>query len=202
LGRPAPGAVTAHPSGTFTFEEGAEFSQRLERVFGDPARLNAIDLGCGPAESVIARQVLETPWRRLVSVDAFLPYLNKLREKDVRAARHDIHAMRIPQVFSEFTAGEFDVALLIDVLEHFPRREALRLLVRLEKFVRRGIVIFSPVGAVPQEELDGNALQRHCSTWQPGDWARLGYNVEVYDRFHGHLDPPATAAWAIKTLSH
>lgn len=201
MGRPAPGKIVNHPALTFHFEDGAELPRRLEGFFGDPAQLSVIDLGCGPAETVLARQILDTPWRRLVSVEAFLPYLNKLREKDARAARHEILPMRIQQVFSELPAGEFDLALMIDVLEHFPRREALGLLARLERFVRRGIVLFTPVGVVEQDELDGNALQRHRSSWQPGELARLGYDVEVYTGFHGQLTPPATAAWAIKRLS-
>lgn len=200
LGRPAPGGIVDYPALTFHFEEGAELTRRLEQRFGDPTRLSVIDLGCGPAESVVSRQILEAPWRRLVSVEAFLPYLNKLRQKDARAARHEIHAIRIEQIFSDLTPGECDLALMIDVLEHFPRREALALLRRLERFVNRGIVLFTPVGVVEQGELDGNALQRHRSTWQPAELARLGYDVEVYHGFHGQLNPPATAAWAIKRL--
>lgn len=192
--------MVQHGTGSFRFEEGAELPRRLEGAFGDLTRLSVIDLGCGPSETVIARQVLEVPWRRLISVESFLPYLNKLREKTARAARHDIYPMRIEQVFGALPAGELDVALLIDVLEHFPLRGGLELLARLEGFVRCGIVIFSPVGEVDQGSLDGNALQRHRSAWQAQEWARLGYDVEVYERFHGQLDPPATAAWAIKKL--
>ena len=201
MGRPAPGRIVRHPTLTYTFEDGAELPRRLEGVFGDLSRLGAIDLGCGPAESAVARQVLEVPWRRLVSIEAFLPYLNKLREKTARAARHDVYPMRIQQIFGELPAREFDVALMIDVLEHFPQREGLRLLTRLERFAGRGIVLFSPVGLVAQDELDDNALQRHRSAWRPEDWARLGYDVEVYEGFHGQLTPPATAAWAIKRLA-
>lgn len=200
LGRPEPGRIVTHPRNTFPFEAGAELTGRMEAAFGDLSRLSVIDLGCGPGETVIARQILGAPFRRLVSVEAFLPYLNKLREKTSRAGRHDIHSMRIQQVFGEFLPGEIDVAVMIDVLEHFPRREALKILARLEKFVKKGIILFSPVGDVGQDDLDGNALQRHLSAWQPEDWARLGYDVEVYEAFHGQLDPPATAAWAIKKL--
>jgi 2-polyprenyl-3-methyl-5-hydroxy-6-metoxy-1,4-benzoquinol methylase len=199
LGRPAAGQVTMHPKGSYTFEQGAEVIKRLEGAFGDLSRLTCLDLGCGPSETVVASQVLQIPWRRLISVEAFMPYVYKLRQKTAAAKRHDIHEIHIEDIFEEMVAGEAQVALLIDVLEHFPQRDALRLLARLEKFVSRGVVIFSPVGHVEQEDLDGNALQRHRSFWQPEDWARLGYDVNVYEAFHGMLNPPATAAWAIKT---
>ncbi len=198
LGRPAPGGVKLHPKGSFTFEQGAEATERLSAVFGELSELACIDLGCGAGETVIAKQILNVPWRRLQSVDAFEPYLNKLRQQSARARQHAITELRVEQVFEHFGPGEFDVAILIDVLEHFTRREAIALLVRLERFAGRGVAVFSPVGRVEQDDLDGNAFQCHRSFWLPEDWARLGYDVEVYEAFHGHLDPPATAAWAIK----
>lgn len=173
---------------------------RIRATFGDPALLSAIDLGCGPVETPIARGVFELPWRRLVSVELFPPYLEKLRAKQPGAAEHEILAMEIGHAIDTLPPGSIDVALMIDVLEHQTRRRALDLLVRLERVVRRGVVLFSPVGDVPQDALDGNELQRHRSTWHAEDWLRLGYDVEHYEAFHGHLDPPADAAWAIKRI--
>jgi hypothetical protein len=74
------------------------------------------------------------------------------------------------------------------------------LLRRLEKFVTRGIVIFSPLGRVRQDPYDHNILQRHQSFWKARDFSRLGYTVAVYEGMHGQLNPPADAAWAIKGL--
>ena len=202
LGRPPVGRIEIHRAGRFAFEEGAACAERLAAVFGDLAGLSCIDLGCGAGETVTAGAILHLTWKRLISVDAFAPYLNQLQQKTIRAQHHEIHAIRIEEIFARFHPGEIDIAVLIDVLEHFTRRDAIALLVRLERFLRRGIVIFAPVGRVEQEARDGNMLQRHRSFWQPEDWARLGYDVEVYEAFHGHLDPPATAAWAIKTWSY
>ena len=137
----------------------------------------------------------------MVSVEAFEPYLNKLKEKTVCAANHEIYPMRIEQIFNRLAVRHFDLVLLIDVIEHLPRRRALDLIVRLNQFAQRGIVIFSPIGRVEQEDLDDNDLQRHRSFWKASDWSRLGYDVEVCEGFHGFLDPPASAAWAIKVLA-
>lgn len=201
LGRPQAGEIRQHPHGTYAFEDGADLTGRLTRAFGDLSHLSCLDLGCGPSETAVARQVLEIPWRRLVSVEAFMPYVYKLREKTAAARRHEICEMRIEQIFEEMVPGEADIALLIDVLEHFTPKDAYRLLTKVEQFVKGGVVIFSPVGHVEQEELDGNAMQRHRSFWQPEDWSRLGYAVDVYEHFHGWLTPPATAAWAVKRRS-
>jgi hypothetical protein len=201
LGRPRPGSFRTHPRGAFAFEEGADLTGRLEARFGDLSRLCCLDLGSGPGDTVLARQILEIPWRRLIQVEAFPPYVRRLSEKTARSPHRDIRAIRIEESFKTLRKGEADLILLIDVLEHFGRGRALNLLVRAERRAARGVVIFSPVGDVPQEALDGNALQRHRSTWQPDDWIWLGYDVEVFEAFHGQLDPPATAAWAIKSVA-
>jgi 2-polyprenyl-3-methyl-5-hydroxy-6-metoxy-1,4-benzoquinol methylase len=200
MGWPRRGAVTVHRAGTFAYEQGAEFTARVTGAFGPAEELTVLDLGCGPGETDIARQVLGAPWRRLIQVEAFGPYAGVMRAKTPAAATRELHEMRIPEIFGAIAAGEADIAVMNDVLEHFERGEALALLRRLERFVRRGIVLFSPVGEVAQEPYDGNELQRHRSFWEAEDWARLGYDVEVYEAFHGQLDPPATAAWAIKKL--
>jgi len=198
MGRPKRGSVTSHEALTYPYEEGIETADRLAADFGDPGKLTVADLGAGPGESDLAARILDIPWRRLISVEAFIPYVDKLRAKKARAERHDILTGQVDHVFDEFKPGEIDLALLIDVLEHFPRWEALALLRRLESFFARGVVIFLPLGKVVQAPYDENELQRHRSSWTGRDLARLGYTVTVYGGLHGHLTPPADAAWAIK----
>lgn len=200
MGMPAKGRVAVTTPGTFSFEEGAEVPRRLEGVFGDLTRLTAADLGCGPAETVVAGQVFNAPWGKLLSVEAFLPYIHRLQEKTSGAKQHEIINSRIEEIIDEIPPGEVDVALLIDVLEHFKPADAMRLLLRLEQWVGLGIVVFLPLGNVPQGAYDHNALQRHLSSWKAGDLARLGYDVTVYPKFHGQLDPAADAAWAFKLI--
>lgn len=200
MGRPEPGPIRTHTRNTYPFEEGAEVAARLEAAFGDLSRLSAVDLGAGPGESAIAKQVLDIPWKRLASVDAFLPYLHKLQAKKCAAQQHDVHDGRIEHVFEDFPAKEFDIALMIDSLEHLTRGNAMKMLTRLENFVTMGVVVFVPIGKVEQEPYDMNALQRHLSFWKTTDLAKLGYSVDHYEAFHGHLKPAADAAWAIKDV--
>ncbi|MCE5231066.1 hypothetical protein LLG95_15925 [bacterium] len=200
MGSPAAGRVETHYHGGYSFEQGADLVGRLSARFGDLSRLACVDLGSGPGESAIARQVLDIPWRNLVSVEAFPPYLEQLQHKKCAAQTHEIRAMRIEAAVAELLPHEIDIALMIDVLEHFSRARALNLLVRLQKLVRCGIVLFVPLGGVDQDELDDNPLQRHRSNWEPADLAKLGFDVEIYEKFHGQLNPPASAAWAIKEM--
>lgn len=200
MGFPGRGSIDTHYHGGYTFEQGADLKGRLRERFGDLSQLSCIDLGCGPGESAVARQVLEIPWRRLVSVEIFEPYLEQLKNKSAAAQRREIRASRIEPAVDELPAREIDLALMIDVIEHFSRADALHLLVKLQHKIRLGIALFIPLGDVEQDELDSNPLQRHRSTWQPADLSNLGFDVEIYENFHGQLNPPASAAWAMKKL--
>lgn len=201
LGRPPSGKATTLRRGSYTFEEGTDLAGRFAAAFGEARARTVADFGAGPGETAIARQILSLPFARLVSVEPFGPYLERLERKHSRAAVHEIFRERIENVFDEIPPGEIDVALLVDVLEHFERAKALDLLVRLETWARLGVMIFVPLGRVPQEALDGNELQRHRSVWNAATLARLGYDVIVCEGVHGHLEPPADAAWAIRRKS-
>lgn len=198
LGRPKAGEVTINKRNSYLFEQGVEVPKRLEAAFGPLHVVSAADLGCGPGESAVASQILAVPWKRLVSVEAFLPYIHKLQTHDVAAEKHEIFTGHIEHFFRESKPRELDVALLIDVLEHFPRRDALHLLRLVEAYFTRGAAIFLPLGRVVQEPYDQNALQRHRSHWEAEELSKLGYKVTVYQGLHGQLAPPADAAWAIK----
>lgn len=200
LGWPGRGPIEKLARGTYTFEQGIEFTNRFREEFGDPAARSVADLGAGSGESEIARRIMGTAFARLVSVEPFAPYLEKLERRRSRAALHEIFRERIENVFREIPRREIDVALLVDVLEHFDCGAAHDLLVRLESWVNVGIMIFVPLGPVPQEALDDNELQRHRSEWSAEALAGLGYKVTVCEGVHGHLDPPADAAWAVKRI--
>jgi hypothetical protein len=199
IGWPTPGRVTVHAEGSYEQAEAHELSGRLEAAFGDLSRKSCMDLGAGPGDSEISEQLLRIPWRRLISVEVFMPYISRLRQKDLEAERHDIHQCRIQDVFEELVAREADVALLTNVLEHMPRREALKLLVRLEEFVGRGVVIFLPLGRLRHVDAESNALERQRSTWKVGELARLGYDVDVYEGYYQLGRTKMAAAWAIKS---
>jgi len=190
--------VKTFKKNTYPFEEGAEVAERLTGFFGDLSGLCAADLGAGPGSTAVGSQVFDIPWRRLISVEAFSPYVQELRKRDVRTGEHEIVHRNIEDIFGEFKAGEIDLALIFDVIEHFPRRKALGLLRRLESFLALGVAIFVPLGRVKQDSYDGNSLQRHRSSWKAEDFVRLGYSVTVYEGMHGDLDPPVDGAWALK----
>lgn len=201
FGHPAPGEIIEHERLTYPFETGAEAIRRIEGIFGPSASLCAADLGCGPATSHIANQIISAPWKRLISVEAFPPYAAQLRLRKAAAADHLLIEERIEQFARRLHSHDVDIAIMVDVLEHFPKRKAFELLLQLERGVKRGIVLFLPLGRVEQEEYDQNPLQRHWSFWESSELAAFGYNISLYRGLHGQLNPPADAGWAIKRIS-
>ena len=64
-----------------------------------------------------------------------------------------------------FKNQEFDVVLLLDVIEHMTADSALALLDNAKKWARRKVIVSTPNGFVTQIAVDGNELQRHLSGW-------------------------------------
>lgn len=201
FGFPRPGRLIRHPRLSYPFEQGGEFARRFESSFGDPSGKVVADLGCGQGDSHISSQILAVPWKRLVSVEAFGPYADLMRGRSCSAKSHTLIEDRIESVFQHVPKGTVDVALMVDVLEHFQRTDAILMLVKLEKWVNCGVMLFLPLGRVDQEAYDKNPLQEHLSTWSAQELSDYGYDVEVYEGMHGQLNPPADAGWAIKKLS-
>lgn len=104
-----------------------------------------------------------------------------------------------------------DTVFLIDVIEHLDKAEALELLKLTDNIAKKQIVIFTPLGFMPQEHPDGidawglhgGAWQEHKSGWMPedfiGDW-----NFYICENFHlsdnqGQLlEKPYGAFFAVK----
>lgn len=172
-GRPRAGvATTSSDDGPDAFVRG------VERVFGPASALAILDLGSGDGSTPRAEAILRAPWKRLVSVDDFLPGIHRLQRRIVAAADHDILEGRIEEVVREVRAGEFDVAILVDVLPCLRRSDALATLRRLESATLRGVAIHLRLGPFEAPESE-NALERPRSFWRAEELARLGYDVEV-----------------------
>ena len=74
---------------------------------------------------------------------------------------------------SLYKANSFDVA----VIEHFKKREALKLIKDIERIARKRVIIMTPNGFYPQDSINGNPYQRHSSGWTDNEMKNLGYKV-------------------------
>jgi SAM-dependent methyltransferase len=71
--------------------------------------------------------------------------------------------------------GDYDVIMMIDVIEHLEKSVAMKTLQTLLPKVKKGIIISTPADDMPQDPLYGNEHERHVSVWSPADFASLNH---------------------------
>jgi SAM-dependent methyltransferase len=80
-------------------------------------------------------------------------------------------------------APRYDLALLVDVIEHLEKPEGHRALDRLTRRAKR-VLVATPLGFRPQE-VEGMPLETHRSGWWPWDFFGR-YRVHAWRIFPGH----------------
>ena len=168
-----------------------------------------LDIGCG-----IQPQEMLQP-RVHVCCEPFPPYLKVLAEKSL--ARIDRNWVLLGATWEKaldlLPEKSVDTIFLLDVIEHVERQEGERLLQRTLALARRQLVIFTPLGFMPQSHPDGTDMwglgggswQEHKSGWGPEDF-REGWEVVASKDFHlvdnmGKILPePFGALFAIRTF--
>lgn len=164
--------------------------------------LRVVDLGAGERASAISARIRDIECAELVSVEAFPEHTWYLQAQYVKAKRHIVWEMDMVYFAETRAADEFDIALLLDVLEHLEKPKALAFLKEVERITTKRILIWLPIGDCPQGAKDGNPLEIHRSTWSVEELQALGYTVQHFPNFHTHIFPDrgVDAAWAIKDL--
>jgi SAM-dependent methyltransferase len=129
-----------------------------------------LDLGCGPSSLL---QYVKGP-TKTVGVEYWKPSIeesmkNRIHSEYINA---DITTVKYPDL-------SFDSVILIDVIEHFTRDDALALIRTIQHWARKNVIILVPNGFVPQDEEDeqGNKKQHHLSGWSVRDLNELGFRV-------------------------
>ncbi|MFP4543515.1 MAG: class I SAM-dependent methyltransferase [Candidatus Kapaibacterium sp.] len=129
-----------------------------------------LDVGCGSNSPV---QALPREIRR-EGVDAFVPSIEKSREKGLHDSYHNIDVMDIG---SHFAVKSFDCVLASDLIEHLEKNDGIKLIEMMEKIARKKVIIFTPKGFLPQGEYENNPWQLHRSGWEVDEMRGLGYKV-------------------------
>jgi hypothetical protein len=143
---------------------------------------SVLDVGPGFGKwGVLAREYLETHGddgrhirsRRIDCVEIYAPYIT-----DLHRAIYD--NIVIGDVRTFLGINEYDLVLIIDVIEHLHRREGLRILEQVKAFI-----VATPACDYPQGAVFGNENERHVSRWYPADFPRsitvgrvlIGFNI-------------------------
>ena len=192
----------------------------LEREYLMPEAIRAmhpvqvlLDIGCGivPQNYVLPQtHICCEPYPEYVDV-----LQNKISNLEVCDRNYIIINMGWKEVVSYFPEKSVDSIFLLDVIEHLEKEEGLNLLAKTEKIARQQVIIFTPLGFMPQHHSDGKdawglsggGWQEHKSGWFPEDFIGEEWKCFVAKDYHtvdshgNTLYPPYGALWAIKTYA-
>lgn len=128
---------------------------------------SVLDLGCG-SNSLI--QYCNVPFS--IGVEKFEPHLKESKKKGIHNQYLKADITKI-----DFKPKSFDAVIAIDVLEHLSKEEGYALLKKIEKWVKKKIITFTPNGYVYQDNYDNNPFQEHKSGWNVEELKKLGFKV-------------------------
>lgn len=127
---------------------------------------SVLDLGCGPDSPLQYCKNIKYS----VGVEAFEPYLKESQTKKI----HSKYFKRKIEDVS-FPCNSFDAVIMIDVLEHLPKETAKKILLNAEKWARKKVILTTPNGFFPMDEVDENIWQKHRSGWTLKELEKLSY---------------------------
>lgn len=140
----------------------------LEKEFSDCN--SVLDVGCGHSSSIgMIRGRFKSE-----GIDIYKKNIIESRKKKL----HDKYKLGdITKLSKLYKTKSFDACVAIDVIEHFDKKDALKLIKDMEAIARKKVVILTPNGFYEQHDYDGNPHQVHKSGWKKKDLEKLGYKV-------------------------
>ena len=146
------------------------------------------DIGCGIYPHTLV------PCAIYLGVDPHRPYLTAMQQKVASAASPHPITLSFCGTWEDWLDHWHcpipDMVVLLDVIEHLPKAEGLRLLDRTVAIGAK-VVVFTPLGFMPQHYegtgtdpwgLGGLEYQEHRSGWLPEDFP--GWTILVDEGFH------------------
>lgn len=136
-----------------------------------------LDLGCGPSSPLARIKDRLKPNVYTLGVDDFDPYLETNKKNKIHSEYLKSNILKI-----DLPAKSFDCAILLDVIEHFDKKDFLDFLPKLEKITKK-IIIMTPNGYINQDEYDQNSYQIHRSGWTAKEMSDLGFRCHGVSGF-------------------
>ena len=144
---------------------------------------SVLDIGPGFGKyGLLVRDVLEIPrgryakesWNvRVEAVEAFIGYRNPVHD----FVYDKVYYGDILEVIGGLPV--YDVILLIDVLEHFPKEKGFQLLRELKRHTAKCLIISTPKDPEEQGSYNGNTYERHLSRWTPIDFVEHDFSFRI-----------------------
>jgi hypothetical protein len=168
-----------------------------------------LDIGCGVAPERFFRPSLH------ICCEPFAEYVRALNHEFCRHPGFVVIQATALELLPLLPDKSVDSIFILDVIEHLDKQAGHRLLQACDRVARCQIVVFTPLGFLPQpyehdDDVDawgfrGGKWQRHVSGWEPADfddtWEVLACRDYHPARTIGATRvPPGGAMWAIRTL--
>jgi len=137
-----------------------------------------LDCACGRGSwcFFIRTQIEGIPY--IEGFELFIPYIENLIKLNLydRVYELDIRKVKGLEI-------KFDIILVMNVLEHLEKDEALKVLKDLEEMSQYRLIVSLPIGKHTQGVgPDGNVFEIHRSTFQPKEMERYGYKIKCFYR--------------------
>ncbi len=168
---------------------------------------SVLDIGCG-----IRPQQYITP-ELLICVEPHIEYVEILK-KGLQGSNALIIPLDAKQVLRALPDRSVDSIFLIDVIEHMPKEIGIDVIRECERVARQQVVLFTPLGYMPQEihagdvdgwNLHGGEWQDHKSGWYPEDfmgWDIIGCKQLHTKDFQGKpINPPYGGFYAVRHIT-
>jgi len=104
--------------------------------------------------------------------DVHRPTLERARDNGLRSPVVQTDVRALP-----YADDAFDVVVALDVIEHFEKPDALRVLREMERVAREVVVVVTPSGFVPQPPTETEPWQEHRCGFDAAEMRDLGFDV-------------------------
>lgn len=137
----------------------------------DPSVESILDLGSGPGK-IMSLIKYRLKIKKAIGVELFKPYIDEAKKNKIY---NEIITKDIRKI--NFKPNSFDLVIASHVLEHLPKKDAWKVLEKMEKIAKKQIIIATPIGDIYHPLEDGNLLQLHLCSFQPSEFEQKGYKI-------------------------
>jgi len=164
-----------------------------------------LDIGCGIVPMSFFRPKLH------LMVEPWDEYANVLWQRHYDDKSVLVLKLNALEALSAFQDKSIDSVFLLDVIEHLEKSDGEKLVSEIKRVARRQVVIFTPLGFMPQHldasepdawGLSGAEMQEHKSGWLPIDFGDQ-WEFHICEKYHDKdfrgnvLDKPYGAFFGI-----
>ena len=134
---------------------------------------SVLDLGCGSRPPVLLALHPEAYF----GIDGFKPSIDAVRQYCINEnlEHYQFEVQNIELV--HFNEDQFDIVILIDVIEHLSKESGLKLLESAKYWASRCVYVSTPNGFLKQDPYDSNSFQEHLSGWTVNEFRSLGFTT-------------------------